>query len=1024
MFIPLHAHSSQGSIGDAILKIPSYVEKGKSYGLPALAMTDHGSLASMYSFNESCRKAGIKPIIGCEVYETPDRLDKDKKSEHSTTRWHLVLLAATDEGMENLLAIVNDAQLNGFYFKPRTDAAFLREHGKGIIALSACVGGRIPQQILQEDLEAARESIELYKEIFDDFYLEIQPGDFEEQKIVNQMLLQLSIETDTPLVTTNDIHYLNREDATPHDAHVKINRKMKFSDDPVYPDVAYWFMNEEELIEAFQGEIPEDILKEAIENTEWIAAKCNVEFKEESYMPRFMAGEPSKESIELSTKCFRKLEEIAPSLNDPSAYMSRLLYELDTIDQLGFSGYFLIVQDFLDYARSQGIATGPGRGSVGGSLVAYLLGITLADPVKYNLIFERFLSVHRKGFPDVDCDFDSERRKEVMDYAVGKYGEENCALVSTLQMRKARAAIRDTARILGIDISVADHIAKLIPQVYYGDDGEKSTDLSIEGSLEVVPELQRYQSQYPRLFDMASKLSDIPSSASIHAAGVILSPVALGHRIPLIRSNAEGINATALSLKDAESAGFIKFDFLALASLNVYDKTQKDVGFAFDVISNKFDDQKVWDLIGSSDTTGLFQISSRTYKSRMPRLKPKTISELAACLALLRGPCISSGADKRYMDIVEGKSEPEVIHPIYYSVTEETHGIVLYQEQIMELAIKFGLTSEEGYQLVKAISKKKIAQIESFEAAFRANGKRLGVDDYSMDMIWHTILDAGKYSFNRAHAATYAILSYISAYLKAYYPKEFLTNLLTNAFSRGKKEEVVEAVDDCRRLGFQFLPPDANKSEWGFTIEDGKIRMGFCAIKGFGEKAAMEVIAKRPYASFDDFMTRIEKKECSKRSMIPAIFAGVFDSVCDTLSPETARETVYLDYCEKRKEEPADSITLQSKETFTPHDEMKKLEQVFFGAEFASHPMNAMESYGFEHRPVKAQATLRGMIGKVSRSNQSASFMLYSGDGYIDCSMSSDIYERNKKLIKRNNIVLLECLKRGERSCVVTSLST
>lgn len=1028
MFIPLHAHSSQGSIGDSILKVPDYIAKAQEYGLPALALTDHGSMASMYSFNEACKKSGIKPIIGCEVYETPDREDRDSKSPGARDRKHLVLLASTDEGLKNLLAIVNDAQLDGFYYKPRTDLAFMKKHGKGIIALSACVGGKIPQQILEENLEGARASIEEYKDAFDEFYLEIQPGDFEEQHVVNKALLELSRETDTPLVVTNDIHYLRAKDSVAHDAHVKIGRKMKFSDPQVYPDSCYWFMDRQTIIDSFDGTIPKNTLEDALDNTAIIADRCNVTLHEAAYMPRFLDGTTSEESRVLAEQCFAKLNEISTSLSDPSSYMSRLLYELDTIDELGFSGYFLIVQDFLLFAKREGIATGPGRGSVGGSLVAYLLGITLADPVKYDLMFERFLSKHRKGFPDIDMDFDSERRGEVMDYAVEKYGEDNCALVSTFMMRKARTAIRDTARILDIDIRIADQIAKLIPQVYYGDDGEKSVDLSIEESLEVVPELRQLERKYPQLFDMASKLSDVPSSASIHAAGVIVSPVSLVDKIPLIKSNKEGVNATALALKEAEAAGFIKFDFLSLASLNIYDKTQNDVGFTFDVLSSKFDDPKVWKLIGSSDTTGLFQISSKTYKSRMPRLKPKSIPELAATLALLRGPCISSGADKRYMEILEGKDQVDMIHPIYYAVTKETLGIVLYQEQIMELAIRFGFSSEEGYQLVKAISKKKMSLIEALEDKFRTNAKALNVDDYSTDRIWETILDAGKYSFNRAHAATYGILSYISAHLKAHYPKEFLKNLLTNAFNRSKKEEVVDAVNDCRRLGFQFLPPDANKSEWDFTIEDGKIRMGFCSVKGFGNKAAEEVILKRPYTSFSDFHDRVQKNQCTKRSIIPAIFAGVFDSITDSDPERSLRGELYESYCEMRKEDALEEIVLQSKERFGPHDDISVLEKIFFGAEFTSSRLNDLDSSGFLEEPINASVTLKGSFDKVSRlrTEQGKTYVnttLYSGDGIIDCLVPHKVLKTYTKLIKRNNQVLLKAKKREDRYVIVTSVT-
>ncbi|PTY93035.1 DNA polymerase III subunit alpha [Heyndrickxia sporothermodurans] len=1016
-YVPLHAHTTEGSIGDSILKISEYVKKGKEYGLPALAVTDHGSLSAMYAFDAECRKNGIKPIIGCEVYETKDRLNKDKTDESAKRRWHLVLLAKNNKGMENLLTIVNDAQMNGFYYKPRTDIEFMKKHGEGIICFSACVGGKIPKAILNDDPEAAIRYIEEYKEAFDEFYLEIQPGTFEEQRIVNEALIELAEYTNTPLIVTNDVHYLREEDYVPHDAHVKIARKKKFSDPMVYTDKIYWMMDRQTVIDAFEDTIPRNILEEAVNNTVKVAESCNVELNDQIHMPEFDTQNFGSEALVLARKCFDALDRIKNTLKDPAEYMTRLLYELETINQLGFAGYFLMVEDFISHARSIGIPVGPGRGSVGGALVAYLLNISLADPIKYNLMFERFLSVHRKSIPDIDIDFDSSRRAEMFDYAAGKYGVNNCALVSTFQMRKARAAIRDAARILDLDLEIANKASKLIPKVYYGDDGEKETDLSIEDSLMVSAELAQMAEEYPELFEMAARISDVPSATSIHAAGILVTPVNLSSHIPLVRSNKEGINATALNLGDAEAAGFVKFDFLSLASLNVYEKTQQDVGFHFDVLSNNFDDEKVWSLIGSKYTTGLFQISSNTYKSRMPRLKPKSIPELANCLALLRGPCISSGDDKRYMEILEGKQEIDPIHPLYYKATQDTLGILLYQEQLMEIAVNFGFSLEEGYNLMKVVSKKKIDKIKAFEADFRLKAEERNVPEDAIDQIWHVILNSGQYCFNRAHAVTYAILSYISGYLKAYYPKEFLVNLLTNAFNRKKKEEVTEAIEDCRRLGFRFLTVDANKSEWDFTIENGKIRIGFCAIKGFGQKAADEVIEKRPFSSFKDFIDRIEKGKCSKRSMIPGIFSGMFDSFNEN------RGEVYYEFMAERNEEPLEEIQLQTKEKFSPEESIDKLEVTLLGGQFISDPANAMDSVGFRELKVNKVCEFEAFVKNVKRikdrnNKQMAFLTLATGDGYIDCTVFSNVLTKNKQAIRKNKFITIKAKKDGDYSCV------
>lgn len=1013
-YIPLHVHTSPGSIGDSILKVKDYVSRAKTYGLDAIAITDHGSLSAIYDFFHECQKNEIKPIIGCEVYTT-----KDRKSTETKERSHLVLLSKNEQGLTNLLEIANNASIEGFYYKPRTDMEFLKKNGKGIIGLSACLGGDIPKAILKDNPEEAIKLIEDFKEAFDEFYLELQPGNSEEQIIVNKALIELSQYTNTPLVITNDIHYLEEDDHVPHDAHVKIARRKKLDDEPVYPDKCYWFMNYEKIVTLFPY-LDDGIVKNAINNTVKIANSITTKINQQVQMPSYKTeGETEKEL--LTRLSIDALQSISDTLPNPAQYMSRLLYEIDTINELGFAGYFLIVKDFMDFARKNDIPVGPGRGSVGGSLIAFLLGISVADPIKHNLIFERFLSIHRKGVPDIDMDFDSERRTEMFDYAVSKYGEQNCALVSTLGMRKAKGAIRDTARVLSIDLDTADKAAKLIPQVYYGDDGEKATDLSIEESLEIVPELQAMKDEMPKLFNMAQKLSDVPSSSSIHAAGVLISPERLTKRIPLVRSNKEGIYATSLNLGDAESAGFVKFDFLSLASLNVYEKTQKDTGFKFDYLNDSYDDEKTWELIGSKYTTGLFQISSKTYKARMPRLRPKTIDELASCLALVRGPCISSGADKNYMEILEGKREIDPIHPLYYAATKETLGILIYQEQLMDIAVNFGFSLEDGYRLVKFVAKKKVGELKTFQDTFMSKALEREVEEEVAEKIWNLILDAGEYAFNRAHATTYAILSYVSGYLKAHYPKEFLTNLLTNAYNRKKKEEIVEALEDCRRLGISFLPLDINKSLWEFKGEGEKIRIGFSAIKGFGEKAYDAVIEARPFSSFEDFHERVPKGSCSKRAIIPGIFSGLFDEFGERID-------IYNSYMLQRKEEPLEEIVLQSKERFKSNTSTKDYEINILGGQYISDPQNDLKKVGFLDKKIKSTVSFRGIIKDAKKikdgtGKQMAFVTVSTGDGHIDCTMFSSTYAKYKKSIRKNNFINVKAKKDGLRSCVVSEIA-
>lgn len=1014
-YVPLHAHNSTGSIGDALMKLKEYSTRAKQYELPAIALTDHGTLTSMFAFNECCIGSQVKPIFGCEVYEVNDRLIKQ---DTQNSRYHLVLLAKNNDGLTNLLSIVNNAYQEGLYKKPRTDNAFMKEHGKGIIALSACVGGRIPQAILAgEPDRVIVELIQTYKDMFDEFYLEIQPGNFDEQLRVNEELVRFSVLTDTPLVVTNDIHYLEEDDCRLHDAHVKIARKAQLSDPQVYPDDCYWFMDYDSVFNAFEGRIDKDILDEAIANTVVIADKCTATIDKSFYLPEF--GEDNPVSI-LARSCFDRLEQLTPILKEPARYMSRLLYELDTIEKLGFVDYFLMVEDFLNEARRRRIAIGPGRGSVGGSLVAYLLKIVVCDPIKYNLLFERFLSVHRPGLPDIDLDFDSTRRKEMFHYAVEKYGAEKCALVSTFMMRKSRTAIRDTARILNLDQEIGDRAAKLIPTVYYDDDGEKQTDLSIEDSLQAVPALREMYEEYPVLFDTASKISDVPFTTSIHAAGLLISPRPLREILPLIPTD-KGIQATALPLSDAELAGVVKMDFLSLASLSVYEITQADVGIEMDFDTMTFDDEKVWNLIGSKYTTGLFQISSKTYKSRMGRLKPKSIEELAHCLALLRGPCISTGADRDYMDILEGKKTPNFIHSSCYNITKDTQGILLYQEQIMGLAVEFGFTLEEGYSLMKGVSKKKMEIIRSWKNKFTERALDKGATETQIEEMWHMIEVSGQYSFNQAHAVSYAILCYVSAYLKLYHPKYFLKNLLTNAFNRDKKEEIQDAIDDCRRLGFRFLPPDVNHSAWEFTLEGDAIRVGLCAIKGFGHIAAEELFLHRPYADFASFMDVVTKSKCGKRAMIPAIFSNVFATF-------GTHQEIYQEFCAIRKEEPLEAIRLQSKEIFNTNDPLSILEPIFMVGQFTTDISNQLAKSNFHKVKQKENFSIEGIIQNVKKhkdksGKQMAFLQVATGDGHLEAIVFSGTLDKYKKQIRKNARLTFSARKDGDYSFILNSVS-
>lgn len=660
-----------------------------------------------------------------------------------------------------------------------------------------------------------------------------------------------------------------------------------------------------------------------------------------------------------------------------------------------------------------------------------MTNITKVDPIRYGLLFERFLSEHRPTPPDVDSDFESEGRDKVFDYVVDEYGKENCALVSTFSLRKSKSALKDTGKVHGIEKEVYDYVASLIPEVFYQDDedgnSEKKTDLSIEESIELVPELKEYADKHPEWFESAIKLSNIPKATSVHAAGTLISPVPLGDYIPLIRSKHERIDATALNLGDAEEAGFIKYDFLGLSTLGVIKKVKKLIGVKdiYEFIGDDFDDEKVWNVIGSKYTAGLFQISSSTYRQRMGRLAPKTIEQLAACLALVRGPCIASKADQKYMDIVEGKAEIELIHPIYDKVTAETNGILLYQEQFMQIFVDMGFSMEDGYSAMKCAAKKKMDKLREYEEQFMKLAVNHNMSEEVAKRIFKILVDTGLYSFNKSHAIAYAILCYITGYLKTYYTREFLASSLTNAYER--KEDVDDLIADCRRLGISFLTVDINKSNWEFTLEnDNDLRIGFSAVKSFGYKSFEQVEYHRPFSSIEDLVEKVVRKDCGKRALIPAIFTGAFNTL-----HETPLNT-YKRYCEIIKEkEIAETISVQgSKDKLSIYGTAMEFEEMFFGAMLTSDPINNFESVGVDSIAPGKLFSITGIYDKIkkhktkAKQEQMAFVTIKTGDGLLECTVFPNQYDKYKKIIKKNLVCRFTMKKdfRDPNNLIVNSI--
>lgn len=1016
-YVPCHLHTTTGSIGDSIVKIPELIKKAKKLNLPALCLTNHGSLADMYDFYFECVSNNIKPIIGCEVYTSQDRLSKEKDDRSKTG--HLILLAKSNKGLQNLLKITADAQLEGFYYKPRTDYTFLEETDTtDIIATSACCGSEINHYIIKGEYEEAEKLIERLNNIFYEFFLEIQPGDFPEQILVNNKLIEFSRKLDIPLIASNDIHYLDAKDYLAHDSHVKSNRKLKFDGQLCYPDKCYYLMSREELIESLSKTVDEEIVIEAVDNTLYLNEVCNIEINIDGLnLPQFNCPKNFIPKDYLEYVCLQKLNQIKDKISDVTSYTDRLYMELDVIEKLGFTSYFLIVRDFLEYAKSKKIPYGPGRGSVCGSLAAYLCGITKIDPIKYDLLFDRFLSIHRTGsIPDVDLDFSSEKRQEMFDYVVNKYGADHCAAVSTFQMRKAKSAIKDAARIL--EIEEGEDIAKLIPMTHYDEEGDKMSDLSIEESLKVVPELREFQEIYPEMFDMAIKMEGLPRASSIHAAGTLIAKTPLYDLVPMIKKADSNLNATSFDLSQAEKMMLVKYDFLGLATLSVIDEVEKATNYKFDIEFDKYNDPKVWDIIGSKWTTALFQIASPTYKQRMSRLAPRTIEQLAACLALVRGPCISAKTDEKYMRILEGKEEVELIHPVYDEAVKDTNGIMIYQEQLMSCCANFGLPLHEGYDLMKASAKKKFDKLRAYEDKLWLLAQDKDMDRETFDKIFKMIVDSGLYSFNKSHAVAYATMCYMTAYFKIHYPKEYLaaefTNIYDNVATDKRKERIAETVKECRRLGIKFLPAKSDKSEWKFTVEGDSIRIGLCAIGNFGYKAYLAFEKVEDKSSLESVFQEINKTACNKKAFNALILAGVFGDITEN----------YNKYCELREEEPAEVIVFHKALKISIYESDKDIEEGLLGYNYIHSVTNNLKPIGYKSLKDKSIFTTEALITRVKKKrdknkNMMAWITVDTGDGSLEAVIFANIYEKCRQYLKEGALVTIKGKKENNLNCSI-----
>ena len=961
-FTHLHVHTEY-SLLDGSSKIKELVGRAKELGMDSLAITDHGVMYGVIDFYKAAREAGIKPILGSEVYVAPgSRFDRERV-DGEDRYYHLVLLAENDIGYHNLMKIVTKGFVDGFYYKPRVDYEVLEQYHEGVIALSACLAGEVSRYLARGMYEEARRSALHYQEIFGEgnFFLELQDHGIEEQKMVNQGLVRLSRDTGIQLVATNDIHYTYAEDAQAHDILLCIQTGKKVSDENRmrYEGGQYYCKSEEEMRALFP------YAQEALDNTHKIAQRCNVEIEfGVTKLPKFQVPDGYDSWSYLNHLCREGFSKRYP--DDDGTLMKRLEYELDVIRTMGYVDYFLIVWDFINYARSKDIMVGPGRGSAAGSIVSYSLGITDIDPVRYNLLFERFLNPERVSMPDIDVDFCYERRQEVIDYVVEKYGKDQVVQIVTFGTLAARGVIRDVGRVLDLPYALCDSIAKMVPN---------DLGMTLDKALTANPDLKKAYEENPEihnLIDMARRLEGLPRHTSMHAAGVVIGSRSIDEFVPLSRA-ADGTITTQFTMTTIEELGLLKMDFLGLRTLTVIQNAvrmvEKDFGIKLDLDKIDYNDKKVLDSIGTGKTEGVFQIESSGMKSFMKELKPENLEDIIAGIALYRpGP----------MDFIpkylKGKNDRSSITydcPQLEPILKPTYGCIVYQEQVMQIVRDLaGYTMGRSDLVRRAMSKKKASVMEKERQNFVYGNPKEGVkgcvnngiDEKTANHIYDEMIDFAKYAFNKSHAAAYAIVSYQTAYLKYYYPLEFMAALMTSVMDNVTK--VSEYILTCRQvMNIPILPPDINEGESGFSVSDNAIRYGLSAIKSVGRSVVDVIVADReargPFRSMEDFVDRMSNKEVNRRTLENFIKSGALDTLPGTRKQKMA---VMPSMLEEKTREKKNSISGQMslfdiageedreafQITFPPIGEYTKEELLAFeketlGVYVSGHPMEDYE---------------------------------------------------------------------------------
>ena len=1038
MFSHLHVHTEY-SLLDGMCRIPQLVERAKELGMDSLAITDHGVMYGAIEFYLAASEAGIKPIIGCEVYLAPNsRFGRDASDKN---HYHLILLAKDQTGYRNLIQLTTKAHLEGFYYRPRVDKKLLEQHHQGLIALSACLAGEVPRLILEGRLEEAKQAALWYKQTFGDFYLEIQRHPIAELEQINQALIPMSDELNIPLVATNDVHYINREDASAHDLLMCIGTNSSIYDEKRMKMAGdfYYLKSPQEMAELYR-DIPQ-----ALENTERIADMCHLKLEfGRLHLPEIDLPEGKTADQFLADLCYQNLTRYYPQ--PTPEIKQRLDYELEVIKQTQFANYFLVVWDIISFAKEHNILFGV-RGSAAASIVLHCLGITELDPIENKLVFERFLNLERQEMPDIDLDFEDDRRDEVIAYVSQKYGQDHVAQIITFGTLGARAALRDVGRALGMPYSDVDRVARLVPF---------RPGMTLERALDENSELNTiYQEDkiIRNLVDSARRLEGIARHASTHAAGVVISKEPLTSYVPLQRvskGNGEAGVMTQFTMEDIAQIGLLKMDFLGLANLTILGKAKEIIaqsrGIDIDLHQIPMDDAKTFALLSSGETAGVFQLEGAGMRRYIKELKPTTFSDIAAMIALYR-----PGPMEHIPTFIKAKHGIEPIrypHPALSSILEETYGVIVYQEQVLFIVQAFaGYSLGQADIFRKAMGKKIPAVMKKEKRNFIAGAKKMGYSAEVADEVFALIEPFAGYAFNKAHSFSYALIAYQTAYLKANYPAEYITAfLITNA---DQLEKVATAVAECRRLGITVLPPDINRSQVSFSIEtDGEgnapaIRFGLSAIKNVGLGAVEPIVAERQkggeFKSIEDLCRRADLRGMNRRAMESLIKAGALDCLGDrgTLLHNVGRilslaqreqhlretgQSTMFDLWGEAMPAPLPSLDLPAAEITIK--EKLAWERELMGVYLSEHPFSAFAT----KVPVENNATLCGHIdaelagqtvtvaGMVASVHPSftrdrrpfASVVLEDLDGRVEVMVWPKVYANTRDLWQEGNILLVE----------------